>query len=81
MNRFRMGNYEMQKDQVAKDTGKADCESPASQEKHVTLAGNTALGESEAQRNGLGGRKEGQVAVAGSTKSSAQLRWKFPEEG
>lgn len=55
MNPFRIGNYEMQKDQAAKETVTPDFESPAIQEKHVTLAGNTALGESEAERNGLGG--------------------------
>lgn len=60
MNPFRMGNYEIKKNQAAKEMLRPHSESPALQEMHMTLAGNTALEESEAERKGLGRSEERQ---------------------
>lgn len=59
MNPFGTGNYEMKKDQAAKEMFRPRIEPPAIQQMHVTLAGNTALEESEAEGNGSGGVRRG----------------------
>lgn len=60
MNPFRTGNYEIKQDQAAEEMLRPHIEPPAIQEMHMTLAGNTALEESEAERNGLGRSEERQ---------------------
>lgn len=55
-----MGNYEIKKGQAAKEMFTPHIEPPAIQKMHLTLAGNTALQESEAERNGLGRSEERQ---------------------
>lgn len=63
MNPFRTGNYEMKKDQAAKEIFRPHSEPPAIQKMPMTLAGNTALRTARLSEMALGGVKRSRELV------------------